>query len=440
MRHLLSCSGSEVENGDGERSSWYGLRLLLLTLVLALTFAAPVLADDDDDDDDKGKNNKKPVISFAVVSEDKTQIDINGENLHIDGVTTVILGRNGQHKTPVDLILNVLETDTEGKQVIAGIPEDQNNPGNPVVVKDGTYLLTVKTKKKHKAKFHANFGASGAGGTPGPQGPQGDQGPQGEQGIKGIQGPPGAVGATGPQGVAGLPGALALAGQTCPAGESIIGFDAGSNIICALPSGSIIDCFNLVPGALLSGCDLTGDNLIGINLAGANLTGANLTLTDMTGADLTGATLVEALMVGTTLNGATLTGADMTGADIRGTQFNNANLDGAVLFITINSGVIFNDASMVGATFADLATSDGSLVVNASFIGTNLTNARFVNCEIAGGIFALGTLLGADFTGVNLTTSFGQPLPEITDEICPNGTFSGSGATNNSCVGQGGGL
>jgi hypothetical protein len=63
-------------------------------------------------------------------------------------------------------------------------------------------------------------GAAGAAGAIGPQGPKGDTGntgPQGPQGIQGIQG---------------VAGNLALAGQMCPDGQWVAGFDAGGNIVC----------------------------------------------------------------------------------------------------------------------------------------------------------------------------------------------------------------
>lgn len=187
-----SLSRNEAGNGNHEQSSELALRLFLLALVLFLTFAAPVLA--------HGKKNKKPVITFAVVNKAKTAIDINGENLHIDKNTTVILGRNGANKTPIDLILSVDGLDTDGKQVIAIIPEDPYNPGNPL--KDGTYLLTVKTKKG-KAEFHATLGA----------------------GISGYQR------VIGSNAIANGNGGTAISNAVCPAGKVVIsgGFFSGTN-------------------------------------------------------------------------------------------------------------------------------------------------------------------------------------------------------------------
>jgi hypothetical protein len=58
----------------------------------------------------------------------------------------------------------------------------------------------------------------------------GEPGPQGIQGLQGPVGPEGPEGSPGPQGLAGN---LALAGQSCPEGAFVTGFDAGGNIICS---------------------------------------------------------------------------------------------------------------------------------------------------------------------------------------------------------------
>ena len=153
MEHLLSFNRLESEKGDCARSSIFGLRLLFLTLVLLLTFAAPVLADEDGNIGDG-----EPVISFTNVDPGKTFIDINGENLH-DGTNdpTVILGLNGENDTMVDIPLAVQSIDGAGEQVVADLPALNPLTGNPFA--DGTYLITVIKEDDEKAEFHAVFGA-----------------------------------------------------------------------------------------------------------------------------------------------------------------------------------------------------------------------------------------------------------------------------------------
>jgi len=177
MKHLVNCSGSEIENESNEPSERFGFRLLLLTLVLLLTFVGPVLADSDDYDDDQQDND--PAITFTSVNFAKTQVVIHGERIHTGVFPTVILGRNGDDGTPVDITLTVDSIDTAGKQVIANIPSVDPNTGN--LLQDGTYLITVITNGGD-AEFHTNIGMVGA---------QGPQGPQGPQGIQGIPGPSG---------------------------------------------------------------------------------------------------------------------------------------------------------------------------------------------------------------------------------------------------------
>lgn len=75
--------------------------------------------------------------------------------------------------------------------------------------------------------------------------PVGPEGPQGSVGPQGPQGPEGPVGAPGPQGP---PGNLALAGQVCPAGKVVVGFDASGNILCQF----------LDPSILLNGREIRG--------------------------------------------------------------------------------------------------------------------------------------------------------------------------------------
>ena len=84
-------------------------------------------------------------------------------------------------------------------------------------------------------------GDIGATGAIGPQGLQGDKGDTGDtgatgvigpQGLQGDKGDTGGVGLTGEQGPQGEPGNLALAGQMCPAGQYVTGFDENGAIVC----------------------------------------------------------------------------------------------------------------------------------------------------------------------------------------------------------------
>ena len=59
-----------------------------------------------------------------------------------------------------------------------------------------------------------------------------------------------------------------------------------------------VDCDNLIPYALLMGCDLRDKNLQGVKLMQADLSGADLSGADLSGADLSGADLSNAITDG----------------------------------------------------------------------------------------------------------------------------------------------
>lgn len=61
----------------------------------------------------------------------------------------------------------------------------------------------------------------------------GQPGPSGPPGLDGLPGPQGIPGPQGPQGEQGPPGHLVLAGQACPSGQFLVGFDAAGLILCA---------------------------------------------------------------------------------------------------------------------------------------------------------------------------------------------------------------
>ena len=128
-----------------------------------------------------------------------------------------------------------------------------------------------------------------------------------------------------------MDGNLALAGQVCPEGEALYGFDLDGNILCSptvVPPDPDppVDCANLAPYANLSGCEFAGcvwDGSVDLsyaNLSGANLTGCTIEAY-MPHADLTGANLTYA-QVSAGLYRATLVDANLT----------NANLSSASLF------------------------------------------------------------------------------------------------------------
>jgi hypothetical protein len=72
-------------------------------------------------------------------------------------------------------------------------------------------------------------------------GPTGATGATGSPGPAGATGSPGPAGATGSPGPTGPAGTNVAAGQSCPAGEFVTGFDETGNIICAVTPSLVVE-------------------------------------------------------------------------------------------------------------------------------------------------------------------------------------------------------
>lgn len=198
------------------------------------------------------------------------------------------------------------------------------------------------------------------------QGPAGEQGPAGLQGPVGPQGPQGEVGPAGPQGPQGPPdepGNLYLAGQMCPEGAFVTGFDADGNIVCSEVSAGVgVDCpDNLVPGADLHNCDLSGRDLSDVSLSGANLSGADLSETRLSGVDLSGADLSDANLTWAAMSCADLSDVNLSGADLSGANLCNANVNFADLADVIWDSSICPDSNCTNSNDHEGGACDGAL-------------------------------------------------------------------------------
>ena len=89
--------------------------------------------------------------------------------------------------------------------------------------------IDYPTQKCKSGETQLDLNQKGPKGDTGPAGPKGDKG---DQGVKGDTGPAGPKGDPGPQGPKGDAGTVAFAGETCPAGRFVTGFDAGGHIVC----------------------------------------------------------------------------------------------------------------------------------------------------------------------------------------------------------------
>ena len=160
---------------------------------------------------------------------------------------------------------NFIDVDvTPAVQSWLSSPTPSPNYGIALVPSSGSSISVSFDSKENTSTSHdpelAVFGASA--GIPGPQGIQGAQGPAGPTGPAGAvgstgpagsQGPAGPTGSQGPQGPAGLSGPtgpsgiLGLANFSCPAGQSVTGFNASGQPVCGVVSsgtggsGAIVD-------------------------------------------------------------------------------------------------------------------------------------------------------------------------------------------------------
>jgi hypothetical protein len=78
------------------------------------------------------------------------------------------------------------------------------------------------------------------------RGPTGPPGPPGEPGPAGAQGPPGPPGEPGPPGPA-APPFSPLAGQSCPQGSFVVGFDQEGGILCGAAAEAPLATASLLP-------------------------------------------------------------------------------------------------------------------------------------------------------------------------------------------------
>lgn len=121
------------------------------------------------------------------------------------------------------------------------------------VPKSGFLRIVASEGDCRVNETYLSWNVMGPQGEPGPEGPEGPRGPKGETGEKGEKGD------TGEPGPAGPPGELHLAGQACPEGMFVVGFDLDSNIICE----SVSVCFptDEICDGIDNDCDGVIDNI-----------------------------------------------------------------------------------------------------------------------------------------------------------------------------------
>ena len=172
----------------------------------------------------------------------------------------------------------------------------------------------------------------------------------------------------GPQGPPGPSGLSLLAGQQCPEGTYVIGFNPEGRMLCsgaqASPVRKGVNCTdpkNIRPQANLQLCQLGSKNLSGANLQHANLLLANLEHSNLTQVNFQG--------------------SQLSGANMRGASLQEANLQGIVGLKAKQS----HDPGVSRALDLREANLEGADLTGAFLIGARLDNVLWKNTRCPDG-------------------------------------------------------
>jgi uncharacterized protein YjbI with pentapeptide repeats len=200
--------------------------------------------------------------------------------------------------------------------------------------------------------------------------------------------------------------------------------------------------FNL-KGLPLTGVMLAYTVLPGIDMTAANLTAADLSHAELVNAVLEDATLNGALLIGTNLSVAHLRCARFRGskgdtnenpngacqanpessqllvsADLTNVQLRRSHLEHATFNYAQMRGAILDRATATGASFINVSFVADDKYLTTSFVGTDLSGAKFSGAHLDQVSFDGTILPGADFSGTTLQgTSF-------ENAIAPGASFS----------------
>lgn len=126
------------------------------------------------------------------------------------------------------VVIGCLSGAMMAQNTIQGCANQQN--GNLRVVPNASYC--------RNPEYPVSWNVAGTQGPAGPAGPKGDPGPPGPAGVAGPKGDSGSPGPQGPTGPQGPPGFAVVANFSCPAGQSVAGFDANGSPVCNGGTGS----------------------------------------------------------------------------------------------------------------------------------------------------------------------------------------------------------
>lgn len=204
----------------------------------------------------------------------------------------------------------------------------------------------------------------------------------------------------------------------------------------------VIDWHN--QGYSLAKKDLSGLDLSCLDLSNVDFSSSLLTETNFTGAILTSATMQDVVATHAIFDDANLKGADLCRALLSESHGQNACFSHACLDEAVMSEVQFNDVNFSFATLNKVtacgsqfmrACFDDSVLTQANFLNTVITNASFIRCDglkmkcfeanaknsvwtdakLPKALFWSADLSSADFSGAQLTNArFGNAkLPHV---------------------------
>ncbi|MBW1877185.1 MAG: pentapeptide repeat-containing protein [Deltaproteobacteria bacterium] len=158
--------------------------------------------------------------------------------------------------------------------------------------------------------------------------------------------------------------------------------------------------------AELSRADLKEAVLTGTRGEGVRLTGARLVEVDARGAQWPQADLAEAQLHKADFTDADLRRADLSDGQVSGANFTRARLDSVLASRLRGQGVVFVNASLMGARLDEshLAGADltGADLSAADLSGANLTGAILTGAKLHGAVLADAILDGVDLSELDL--------------------------------------
>src|SRR5690242_16493817 len=155
-------------------------------------------------------------------------------------------------------------------------------------------------------------------------------------------------------------------------------------------------------GRDLSDADLSAAFLCDANLEGANLNGATLFGCNLSRANLRNASLVRADLRGACLREAHMTGANLFDCDLRDGRLARKTRSGEIEYIAVEpDSTVLVGATMINANLTQARLS-GSVAVHTDFTDAMMRDTKLVRADLRNAVMNGANLENADLSGANL--------------------------------------